>query len=111
MGNYEFTCKHDYTLSWTPGARTDDWSLGSVIIIQTGDDEFFVAGTGVVITFKHRDNKDLNVGLLKVEEGNFENNVWNVKRHLNGDQTHQGRHVNIPTNQILTQRVALYLYK
>ena len=111
MGNYEFTCKHDYTLSWTPGARTDDWSLGSVIIIQTGDDEFFVAGTGVVITFKHRDNKDLNVGLLKVEEGNFENNVWNVKRHLNGDQTHQGRHVNIPTNQIQTQRVALYLYK
>jgi beta-galactosidase GanA len=111
MGNYEFTCKHDYTLSWTPGARTEDWPLGSAIIIQTGDDEFFVAGTGVVITFKHRDNKDLNVGLLKVDEGNFENNVWQVKRHLNGDQTHQGRHVNIPTNQIQTQRVALYLYK
>jgi beta-galactosidase GanA len=111
MGNYEFTCKHDYTLSWTPGARTDEWPLGSAIIIQIDDSEFFVAGTGVVITFKHRENKALNVGLLKVEEGHFGNNVWSVKRHLNGDQTHQGRHVNIPTNQLQTQRVALYLYK
>lgn len=111
MGKYELTCKHDYTLSWTPGSRTETWPMGSVMIIQTGDDEFFVAGTGVVITFKHRDNKDLNVGLLKVDEGYFDNNIWKVKRHLNGDQTHQGRHVNIPTNQFGTQKVALYLYK
>lgn len=111
IGKYELTCKHDYTLSWTPGARTDDWSLGSAIIIQTNEDEFYVAGTGVVITFKHRENKDLNVGLLKVDEGKFEHNKWTVRRHLNGDQTHQGRHVNIPLGQIGTQRVALYLYK
>lgn len=111
MGKYELTCKHDYTLSWTPGARTETWPLGSAMIIQTGEDAFFVAGTGVVITFKPRDNKDLNVGLLKVDEGNFDNNIWKVKRHLNGDQTHQGRHVNIPTNQFGTQKVALYLYK
>ncbi len=111
MGKYELTCKHDYTLSWTPGARTESWPLGSAMIIQKGEDEFFVAGTGVVITFKHRDNKDLNVGLLKVDEGSFENNAWKVRRHLNGDQTHQGRHVNIPTNQISTQRVDLYLYR
>jgi beta-galactosidase GanA len=111
MGKYELTCKHDYTLSWTPGARTESWPLGSAMIIQTGEDEFFVAGTGIVITFKHRDNKDLNVGLLKVDEGSFENNTWKVKRHLNGDQTHQGRHVNIPTNQFGIQKVALYIYK
>jgi beta-galactosidase GanA len=111
MGKYELTCKHDYTLSWSPGAKTEDWPWGSAIIIQTGEDEFFVAGTGVVVTFKHSANKNINVGLLKVDEGSFVNNVWQVDRHLNGDQTHQGRHVNIPTNQINTQRVSLYLYK
>ncbi|MFN8346929.1 MAG: DUF5597 domain-containing protein [Spirosomataceae bacterium] len=111
LGKYEFTCKHDYTLSWTPGARTETWPLGSAILLQTGEDEFFVAGTGVVITFRHRENKDLNVGLLKTEEGNFAENRWHIKRHLNGDQTHQGRHVNIPANQLQTQRVTLYLYK
>ena len=111
MGKYELTCKHDYTLSWTPGARTDDWQTTSAIIIQTGEDEFYMAGTGFVITFKHRDNKDLNVGLLKVDEGKFENNKWTVLRHLNGDQTHQGRHVNIPTGQFGTHRVVLYMFR
>ena len=110
MGKYELTCKHDYTLSWTPGAKTEVWNMGSAIIIQTSEDEFYVAGTGVVITFKLIENKTINVGLLKVEEGNFVNNGWKIKSHLNGDQTHQGRHINIGTNQIGIQRVQLYLY-
>jgi beta-galactosidase GanA len=111
LGKYELSCKHDYTLSWTAGAKTEDWTLGSALIIQTGEDEFYVAGTGVVVTFKHRENKDFNVGLLKVDEGKFDNNKWTIKRHLNGDQTHQGRHVNIPVGQFGTQRVELYVYK
>ena len=74
LGKYELTCKHDYTLSWTSGSKIDDWLLASAIIIQTGEDELYVAGTGVVITFKYRDNKDLNIGLLKVDEGKFEQN-------------------------------------
>jgi Domain of unknown function (DUF5597) len=111
LGKYELTCKHDYTLSWTPGAKTEDWTMSSAIIVQTGEDEFYIAGTGVVVTFKHRENKELNVGLLKVDEGKFENNKWAIKRHLNGDQTHQGRHVSIPVGQFGSQRVELYLYK
>jgi beta-galactosidase GanA len=111
MGKYEFTCKHDYTLSWTPGSKTDLWPLGSAMIIQKSDDEFYVAGTGVVITTKHIDDKNINVGLLKVEEGTFENKIWKVKRHLNGDQTHQGRHINIGTHQFGVQRVEFYQYK
>lgn len=111
MGKYELTCKHDYTLSWTPGAKTETWPLGSSIIIQMTENEFFIAGTGVVVTFKHREDKAINVGLLKVDEGNFEEGKWKVKRHLNGDQTHQGRHVNIGTNQFAIQRVELYEYK
>lgn len=111
MGEFELTCKNDYTLSWTPGATTDDWPLGSAIIIQTGDDEFYIAGTGVVVTFQHRDNKKLNIGLLKVDEGTFEEGDWKITRHLNGDQTHQGRHVSIPAGQFKIQRVELYRYE
>ncbi len=111
LGNYELTCKHDYTLSWTPGAGLADWPLSSIMIVQTGEDEFFVAGTGVVITFQALDNQALNVGLLKVEEGKFVENKWTILRHLNGDQTHQGRHVSIPVGQMTTQRVELYRYE
>ncbi|OYU65031.1 MAG: mannonate dehydratase [Cytophagaceae bacterium BCCC1] len=111
LGKYEFTCKHDYTLTWTSGARTETWPLGSAIIIQTAENEFYIAGSGVVITTKSIENKDLNIGLLKVDEGNFVNNQWTVKRHLNGDQTHQGRHINIATNQFGIQRVEFYGYR
>ncbi|HLO43375.1 MAG TPA: DUF5597 domain-containing protein [Leadbetterella sp.] len=111
LGKYEFTCKHDYTLSWTPGSKTETWPLGSAIIIQTAENEFYMAGSGIVITTKSTENKDLNIGLLKVDEGNFINNRWTVKRHLNGDQTHQGRHINIGTNQFGIQRVEFYEYR
>lgn len=111
LGKYEFTCKHDYTLSWTPGSKTETWPLGSAIIIQTAENEFYIAGSGVVITTKSVENKDLNIGLLKVDEGNFINNQWTVKRHLNGDQTHQGRHINIGTNLFGIQRVEFYGYR
>lgn len=110
LGAYEFSCKHEYTLSWNPGAKTDDWPLASVIIIQTGEDEFYVGGSGVVITSSLIDNKKKIVGLLKVDEGHFENGQWKVIRHMNGDQTHQGRHINISHRDFTIQRFTLYQY-
>ncbi|MCB0569084.1 MAG: DUF5597 domain-containing protein [Phaeodactylibacter sp.] len=111
LGRYELNCRHGYTLSWTPGARLDDWPMTSAIIIQTGEDEFYVAGSGIVITFELSVDKNTSVGLLKVEEGRFEGREWKVERHLNGDQTHQGRHLSIPVGEYSIQRVQLYTYK
>lgn len=111
LGEYELTCRHDYTLSWTPGARLEDWPSAAALFIQTGENEFFIAGNGIVTTFKHIENNNLNVGLLKVDEGWFENDTWKIYRHLNGDQIHQGRHVSIPAGQFLIQRVKLYTYQ
>lgn len=111
MGKYELSCKHEFTLGWSPGASAAEWPPASAILIQIGEDEFYFAGTGVVVTFKPIENSALNVGLLKVDEGAFENQKWNILRHLNGDQTHQGRHVRIPMGQFNTQRVELYLYR
>jgi hypothetical protein len=111
MGEYEFTFRHEYTLGWAPGAKDDEWPLAGAIIIQTGEEEFYVAGTGIVVTFKSLKNDSLNVGILKVDEGKFENNNWEILRHLNGDQTHQGRHLHIPYGDYSVQRLELYTYK
>jgi hypothetical protein len=111
MGKYEFTFRHEYTLGWSPGAKADEWPPVSAIIIQTGEDEFYIAGTGMVVTFKPLDNDPLNAGILKVDEGKFENNNWKILRHLNGDQTHQGRHLRIPAGEYIIQRLELYTYK
>jgi hypothetical protein len=84
---------------------------GGAIIIQTGDKEFFVAGSGIAITFKKVDEPDTRIGILKTDEGKFVNNTWKVIRHLNGDQTHQGRHIRIFRNNFSIQRFELYEYK
>jgi hypothetical protein len=111
MGKYELSCKHEFTLGWSPGASAAEWPPASAILIQTGEDEFYFAGTGVVVTFKPVSEPALNIGILKVDEGYFEQNQWKVLRHLNGDQTHQGRHIRIPYGQYGVQRVELYGYK
>jgi hypothetical protein len=111
MGKYEFTFCHDYSLGWSPGAKADEWPMTGAIIIQTGENEFYIAGTGIVVTFKPLNNDSLNVGILKVDEGTFENNTWKILRHLNGDQTHQGRHLRIPAGDYIIQKLTLYTYK
>lgn len=111
LGKYQFTFRHDYTLGWSPEAKSAEWPMTSVIIIQTGENEFYVAGSGVVVTFKSLENPALNIGILKVDEGYFENNLWNTRRHMNGDQIHQGRHLRISVGDYEIQKLQLYSYK
>lgn len=111
LGIYEFTIKHSYTLGYEANSKNDEWETAGAIIIQTGEREFYIAGFGVVATFKNVINPDLIVGILKTEEGRFENGTWKVIRHLNGDQTHQGRHIRTFINDYTIQRFELYEYE
>lgn len=111
LGDYEFSFKNSYTLGWETGATNDVWDSGGAIIIQTDANEFYVAGSGVVVTFKNWKKRDKTVGILKNEEGVFENGKWKVIRHLNGDQTHQGRHIRISHGDYAIQRIKLYEYE
>ena len=72
---------------------------------------FYIAGSGVVVTFKNWKKRDKIAGILKNEEGVFENGKWRVIRHLNGDQTHQGRHIRITHGNYSIQRIQLYEYE
>lgn len=111
LGDYEFTFKHDYTLNWSDGAKEETWPMTSAIIIELEPNEFYIAGSGIVVTFKPSKDKTLNAGILKVDQGTFENKVWKTFRHFNGDQTHQGRHVRIAVDDYEIQKVQLYTYE
>lgn len=111
LGDYEFTFKHSYTLGYEANSKNDKWEPAGAIIIQTGENEFYLAGFGIVTTFKNIKNPNLNVGILKVDEGKFENNKWKVIRHMNGDQIHQGRHVRAFVTDYSIQRFELYNYE
>ncbi|MCC9063542.1 DUF5597 domain-containing protein [Flavobacterium piscisymbiosum] len=111
LGNYEFTFKHDYTLNWSDGAKEDTWPTSAAVIIEIGTDEFYIAGSGIVVTFKPLKNKNLNAGILKTDQGKFENETWRTIRHFNGDQTHQGRHLRISVGDYEIQKLKLYTYE
>lgn len=81
------------------------------LVIATGPDEFIFAGTGLVATFEANSAGDPIVGILSVQEGKFENGKWVGARWLNGDQTHQGRHLRLPANKFDIQRIKLYRYR
>jgi beta-galactosidase GanA len=81
--------------------------LGGVMVIQLREDEYVALGKGVVITFSSEVGK---VGIDWCQEGHFENEVWIPGRWLNGDQTHQGRHVHLSNHIWNWQRFRLYNY-
>jgi beta-galactosidase GanA len=110
-GNYLVHVSHEYTLGWSPKSKEQTWPLSACIIISTGEDEFIVAGTGVVITFEPNSPGDPIAGIVSIDEGNFVNGKWIAGRRLNGDHSNQGRHLRIPVGDWGIQKVKLYRYK
>ena len=85
------------------------WPAGG-LAIATGPDEFLFAGIGVTMTFAVEGSADA-AGILSAEEGKFSNGAWCHGRWLNGDQTHQGRHIRLEPGHFSVQRVKVYRYK
>jgi beta-galactosidase GanA len=81
------------------------------LVIATAPDEFIIAGSGITTTFQLRSPGGPQVGLLSVEEGRYVDGKWTHLRWLNGDQTHQGRHVRLDLGRFGIQKVKLYQYR
>jgi beta-galactosidase GanA len=105
--------RHKLTLRfidpWMPRDKQKPETHGA-LILQLGPDEFLIAGRGVTVTFAPVEGQGKS-GLERVEEGEFVDGRWVAGRLLNGDQTHQGRHVRLPTEAFGIQRVKLYDYR
>jgi hypothetical protein len=114
----------DYTLSMTgsgpqrnfPGEPAPpDAPKGEVphgIFIATGPDEFYMAGSGLTITFSTNTPGPPMVGLATVEEGQFVDGRWLRGRVLAGDDTGQGNSVSLrPGLGTGILRVTVYRYR
>lgn len=108
-GKYVFSVAHDGTLGWS-GVPKEKWPEAGGIIIRSNEDEYIIAGTGIVITVAPADKTLPLAGILEAEEGIYREGKWIPGRRLNGDQTHQGRHIRIPMGTWGIQRIKLYRY-
>lgn len=110
LGGYTIIAKHDYMLGWSPNAKDETWPVTGGMIICIGEGEYFVAGEGIVLNFPPLNGQTV-VGIETIDEGIFENGKWKPGRKLNGDQSHQGRHLRIETNEPGIQYLKLYKYE
>ncbi|HEX2583597.1 MAG TPA: DUF5597 domain-containing protein, partial [Steroidobacteraceae bacterium] len=94
-----------------PIATQDTASHGG-LIIQTHDEEYLIAGQGLTVTFAAMDEDLPLAGIDVAEEGTFDKQgSWIKGRRLNGDQTHQGRHIRLEPGKFQIQKVKLYRYR
>ena len=112
FGPYTFDVRFKQPPPISTGAKEETEIPGAHggLIIQTGDDEFIVAGTGMLVTFVSNERANPVAGIETVEEGRFERNVWIRGRVLNGDDTNQGRELRLPAGQFTIRRLRLYRY-
>lgn len=81
------------------------------IFIASGPDEFYMAGTGLSITFSSPGDPSSIVGLATVEEGKFVDGKWKPGRTLAGDDTGQGNNISLRNTAAGILRVTVYKYK
>ena len=105
LGNYKIEAK-------LGGREKPDIAGG--LIINTGPQEFIVAGKALDVFFIPKDDS-LRVAVNAVDEGTFEDGKWVSERRLNGDEVHastwSGTGVKLPSHQISIQKISLYGYK
>jgi beta-galactosidase GanA len=111
FGDLKLLVSHDYTFEWASPARLDPvWPRSGGLIVQIAPDELIVVGNGIIVTFAAED-RAVTVGLERVDEGRVTAGKFVDTRRLNGDETHQGRHVRLPLGALSVQRVKLYRFK
>jgi len=97
-------------------ARLDrgEKTIAGGIIIQTGPQEFIVAGSAMDLYFTPKDTS-MRIGVDKADEGIFENEIWIPKRRLNGDEVHastwDGTGSRLMGNKPTIQKISFYQYK
>jgi beta-galactosidase GanA len=109
IGKYRFTVS--FIDPWIPQKDQNTATHGG-LIIQTGSEDYLVAGQGITVTFKPADQGPPHAGIDSAWEGHFDpKGIWVSGRLLNGDQTHQGRHIRLAPGEFQIQRVRLYRYR
>jgi beta-galactosidase GanA len=116
IGDYRFRFSHDLTWEWSgPLRHSEVWPKSAALVIATGLDEFIVLGTSVIVTVdlgsEDCSQNTERAGILFIDECYAENGQLLIGRRLNGDESHQGRHLRIPAPEFGVQRLSLYRYR
>ncbi|PZU08845.1 MAG: hypothetical protein DI605_12620 [Sphingomonas sp.] len=106
IGDYRFTVTF---ADIERPARTDDTAGAAAIIVQTGPEDYLIAGRDVHVYAEPVAGGQ--AGIDSAWEGRFGGDgAWSPGRLLNGDQTHQGRRIMLG-HHFAIQKVRYYRYR
>ncbi len=112
LGGYRLSCSHDYTWEWSgTGRLAAEWPKAGAMVLATGPDEFLLLGTGVIVTFAPAQATRERVGIISIDELVADSERFVKRRRLNGDESHQGRHLRLPALAFSVQMIRLYQYR
>jgi len=110
LGDYIFNFHHEYSWPYAPKTEGENPRYGGLIIMASPN-EYYIAGRGLIVTFESADSDGTIAGIGSLDEGKFADGKWISGLRMNGDQSHQGRHMDLPGNTYSIQKVVLYKYK
>jgi hypothetical protein len=80
-----------------------------MLLLESQPDEFFVVGSGLTVKMSRDPDSDTRMaGIASIEEVSRAGAGWTVTARLNGDQSNQGRQLNMDPGKIRTYRLRLY---
>lgn len=71
-------------ITFLPNRENRPVSAG--ILIETGINEGYIIGTSLNIDFIPKRGDDSQIQIINLEEGEFKEGIWKIKRILNGDE-------------------------
>ena len=84
-------------------------SDGAMMVIEAAPNEFYIAGSGMYVSFLRDPDVDDKVGgIVSIEEIRRDHGEWVTVRRLNGDQSNQGRELLMDGHGFHVYRVKLY---
>ena len=112
LGDYIFTFNHEYTDKYAYRASKEGlWPRFGGLIIQQDADTYLIVGKGLIVTFKPKGDDGTIAGIGHIDLGEVVDGKFVAKRRLNGDQSHQGRHMRLWNQEVTIQKIVLYTYR
>jgi beta-galactosidase GanA len=84
---------------------------GAMMVLETAPNEFYVLGSGLTVTFTRDPDVDNKIaGIASIDQVSNDHGKWITVRQLNGDQSNQGRQLDLDAHEFRVYRIKLYTY-
>ena len=91
-----------------PGPRPQPTSRGYALIVNTGPDEFLVAGSGLSMRFRAEAPGPQVTAIGIIDEGRYSKGQWIPLRRINGDESSSGSNLSLSGSAMAIRKVKLY---